>query len=526
MALLKLFRFNNLTKQNPAGRKIDWSDDIIAWETDYWLPSGNGKNRVVRNDFPQQLIQNVQNSPSASAAIDVWAEFIEGNGFVDDRLNDLQISETGETLRQFHAKCAQIMAYLEGFSAVVKYDPLGRKRAIHFLPFESVRLGAPKDRTVNAFTEVPDFKFNPYFGIPQGKYDVKNKIFYPYDPKAAKDEMIAHSKGQERLKKKDRWQYPGQLYWASIERPLARIYPKPWYYSSVEWFIIDAKLQRFHERNISNNFFLGGIMHVIGNPDDPVGPTIKKAMGIPEDQKYTVGQLFDKTMRSRFSGPENAGSMFVDWALRPEEKTDITEFPNNANDGMFETLQNQATDQIAVGTKTPPALISIKQTGQLGQVQELINSVKIMQSRSKPKREFLSQHYMDLFNGLMIVDEQGNEAPLNAIQYDWTIKNVNPYDILPERAFEDMTLPERRQYWNENFNVLLDEIPDNAVTAGKRPLASLNLRQIDRISRIASRARDGRMTREEAAIILRNEFDLNEEDINVFLRTDGDSIPS
>ena len=84
--------FRNLTKQQPTESKKDSYEDIIVWGVDqYRTSSDNNLYRGVynNNDFPQQLIQDVYNSPVGSTALEVWVEFIKGQGFNDEDLNNL-----------------------------------------------------------------------------------------------------------------------------------------------------------------------------------------------------------------------------------------------------------------------------------------------------------------------------------------------------------------------------------------------------------------------------------------------------
>ena len=76
-----IFKVFNFIQKNPVpDTKIDTSEGITVWES----LQGN-------NDFPQQLLQNVYNSPAGSAAIELWQEFIEGDGFVEPLTGELKV---------------------------------------------------------------------------------------------------------------------------------------------------------------------------------------------------------------------------------------------------------------------------------------------------------------------------------------------------------------------------------------------------------------------------------------------------
>ena len=250
----------NLSKEKVPRRKIDFSEDIIAWEV-------QNADSANKNNFPQQLLQNVYNSPVGSAALDIWQEFVEGDGFVDPACGEIIVNPEGETMNDLHAKISSDISYLWGFAVHVGYNAKGEKTEFHHLPFESTRLGLIGDDG-----EVTDIRFNPYFGIPEDKHTTTTDVYYPYDPRPEKvvEQIKQHVKLREEGKVKN--DYPGQAFWFSIERPLARIYPQPFYYSAINWFKVDAEIQKFHERNIDNNFLLSVIINMQGDPDAPAGP--------------------------------------------------------------------------------------------------------------------------------------------------------------------------------------------------------------------------------------------------------------
>ena len=251
----RFWDFKNLRKQKVPSQKEDKSGGYVKWEAE------GGKN-----NFPQQLLQNVDNSPAGSAAIDVWAEFTVGDGLANPEDN-IDLTGVG-SLNKLHAKIGSDLAYMWGFAFIIKYNIEGQRTAVFHLPFEETRLGIPNDAG-----KVEKIYHNPYFGIPKSFDDKETKWFYPYNADAdfVKDQIARHNQefqkdGEVTVK------YPGQVYWFSIERPLSRFYPKPFYYSTMGWFILDDKVQAFHERNIDNNLLLSVMINVNGDPDAPAGP--------------------------------------------------------------------------------------------------------------------------------------------------------------------------------------------------------------------------------------------------------------
>ena len=66
-------QIKNLAKQQPDSSKENKSDGITNWETE----------GARRNDFPQQLVTSIRNSPVASGCLDTWHDFIVADGFVN-----------------------------------------------------------------------------------------------------------------------------------------------------------------------------------------------------------------------------------------------------------------------------------------------------------------------------------------------------------------------------------------------------------------------------------------------------------
>jgi len=420
--------FNLLKKQPVPRSKEDNTEGITVWESDRF----DG-----RNNFPQQLLQNLTNSPVGSAAVELWAEFVEGAGPVE---NGDKITSPGETLSDLHKKVSADLATMWGLAIHITYDLGGSPVAWKHMPFESTRIGK-----LNKDGITDRIYFNPYYGTKD--FDTEfTKWFYCYEPDPVKQQQ-QRREHNVLLKKKDvDFPYPGQVFWFSIERPLARIYPQPFYNSAIGWFQVDHKIQKFHSRNLDNNLLLSVLINKFGDPDEGAGATNDEG-----DFLQTVGEVFGEQMED-FGGAENGGAAMVNWFQSLEEKAEILQFPSQSHHELFLALQKITTDQIAIGTKTPRVLLGIGEAGKLGDTQEIFNAIKVMQARTKSMREELTRIYNRLFAGM----------PAN-----YTIKNINPVDLLPQWVIDNLTDQQKAQYIKENFNVEVEaEQPINVSENG------------------------------------------------------------
>ena len=84
--------------------------------------------------------------------------------------------------------------------------------------------------------------------------------------------------------------------------------------------------------------------------------------------------------------------------------------------------------------------MNIATAGKLGDSQDILNAVRIMQGRTVRMRNILTRIY---------------EKVLGVT--DGTIKNVNPVNIIPDLVWEALTLEEKRNYIEKNFDIELLE---------------------------------------------------------------------
>lgn len=413
MLKLKIF---NIFKQQPPSKMVDKNKGVLKWGD--------------RDDFPLVLINSVQESHTASACLDTFIDYLEGDGISDLSLAGVKVNKT-ETFDDFHSKVSKDEGYLETIAVNVKYNLQGDKVELHALPAESVRLGKPDDTGY-----ISKILYNPHFGTREYK-DSETKYFDVYNP----DKEVV-------LKQINRYgeKYNGQVLYLSTERPLKRFYSDPFYSSAINWFNVDSKIAEFHGRNIDNNFLLSVLLKIVGDPDeaykkDEEGNVVK-----------TVGQAFDEEMNDRFSGSKNGGSVMVLWSKLKEQFPEIQAFPTNTNHDLFIALQQLTVDNISIATKVPPILANIQVSGKLGNSQELINSIRLMQQRVNKRQRKLERAYNELLSGFV-----------GAPSVKALIKNLNPITEIPDVIFNSLSMEEKREYIKSNYDVQLIENVTNGV---------------------------------------------------------------
>lgn len=376
-----------------------------------------------KNDKEALLLSSVLNqSPTARACIDTFIDYTQGRITVGDVSCGYE-----EKFKTLHNKVATDLVEFGGVYIHLMYNFKGEATKVKHLPYEQCRLGIPDD-----LGYVSKVFFNPQFATED--YNKKNTIIYDiYNPNT---EVI-----QSQIKR-DGAKYGGQVYFYGVERSLSRFYPKPYYHAAVNWLTIDGKISLFHERNIDNNFLLSVALSMVGDPDeayekDNEGNVVE-----------TVGEHFDRVMRSEFAGAKNGGKVMVFWSELKDNFPQLQAFPNNTNHDLFNTLQELTTEQICVGTRVPPILAGVQVTGKLGATTEIENAIDLLNSKVYNFQQILEDIYAQVFSTSIF-------ASLKSVK----IAKLNPFNILPDWAVDVMSQEEKRKYLKSNYNVELDELP-------------------------------------------------------------------
>ena len=347
----------------------------------------------VRNDYPDYLIKTVSDSPYAIAAMRKLQSFIAGRGINDEDISSLMVNEM-ETFDEFHKKVADDYTFSGRFAIRIVPDRSGNILQLYHIPFEAVRWGLPDTETglikyvaVNYKLNTSDYRpsdtrcypiFKPKKGFASLRDDIRQfEIDYP---------------------KKD---YTGHVLFFSDTSEKNRIYSRPAYFAAQDWMKVDAKIGAFHERNTDNNFFLGGILSVVGDPDEQI-------LDDQGDVYTTVGREFESQLGQVFSGAENAGRFMIDWIQNAEDVTKVQPWPGATHHELFTILEQITQERIAVSLGLPKILLGVPTAGKLGDNQEIRNAIKFTNETTEAKRRKLAGTYeglLELMKGVTIPED-------------------------------------------------------------------------------------------------------------------------
>lgn len=388
-----------------------------------------GKN----NNFPQELIRAVNNSPTARACAKSHAKFIAGDGFVLDETDPFETILASRYLTsELLARMSYDYAYFETICLHLQFNIKGELVAMKHVDASTVRLGEPEQDGV-----IRRCKISSNWEETSGKYAYLNTpVEYDlYDPIHTK-ETIASMQDPAAFQA---WR--GAIVYAKRYAPGQPYYVTPSWSASLNWAYADGEIQNFHANNIDNAFMPSVLVYVPGE--------LKGTM--PNGKTKKEG--FKEHLEDELGGSKNAGKMAVLYGKEGSQPT-ITQFNANSNHELFISLSNLITEAITRAFQIPQILAGIKTAGQLGTSNEISNSIELYYNTViKDDVNFITALLDDLVKWIPNCPER----------YEVKIANSKPFNYIDATIIDNFTKGEIRESAGYNAEVPLDPQP-NLVT--------------------------------------------------------------
>jgi hypothetical protein len=352
------------------------------------------------NVLPNEILNVITDSGTATACISKIKSFIEADGFTQDAENNLKVNPE-QTAKQILAEIAYYQALYNGFALKVLYRLDGQIGSIYCLQFDKIR------RTVNG-----GFVYNENFGNSRSFKKADNIYFEAYDRNTAPEERLKIIDADIKKHGTQR----GEILYSYILNPYSEFYPYPEYISGLDDIRSDAGLMRLEYRNISRGFRPNVIISTVGEIDDKQ---------VDQTTGKTDAQIFDENLTA-FTG-EDAATVLHLQAETKDGLPMVTQFPlADLLDGV-----DKATDRVARKVcrhlQVPPPLIGLTTSEGLGNTQALANSMK-------------------LFNHSLVTDQNLIAETFKMLYpvFEWELTTLNIIDYIPAEVLATLTNDEIR----------------------------------------------------------------------------------
>lgn len=351
-----------------------------------------------KNLLPNEILQVIASSGTATSCISKIKSFIEADGFTNDAENLLQVNKY-QNAKQLLAEISYSVSLFNGFALHILYRLDGTIGSVEMLPFETIRITENRDIIYNKNLGKRDFKKGENV-----EYE-KFKILSP-EKRLKKIEEDVENFGTQK----------GEVLYSYINNPYSKFYPHPEFISALNDIKSDGALSDLEYRNIARGFRPNVIISTVGEIDDKQ---------VDDSTGLTDADIFDNNLKA-FTG-EDAATILHLQSDTKDGLPSITQFPlADLLDGV-----DRATDRVARKVcrllNVPPVLIGLSMPEGLGNTQAISNSIKLFNACLISKQNLISESFKKLFP-----------------QFGWNITTLNLIDYIPIEILNVLTNDEKR----------------------------------------------------------------------------------
>ena len=411
-----------------------YKESVSRYQTDTFREIINdGKLLFTYNGEVNSLLDYtayvVNASPMGSACLDVLKTYIAGEGIVKNEFEKTKVNQQGETFAKLHKNLANDMAFANRFCVLITWEwdfeaKELKPKSFEHLPIEWVRFSIPDKKN-----EVRTIKYNPYYNKPE-ELKEQSEYFIYENIKLSKKRAYQCLAKSENLK---------EVYFFCEGNEVNRVYTYPKYFLAGEsLFLTDTSAWHYHQKNIQNNFFLGGIMQVQGRPDHEITDEYGKVR--------KTSELLEEKLKNIFAGDGNAGSILVLWKTN-EDESDVKYEPiqSNDNDDKMLGIMELCRSYIPTIMGVSPLLAGVEIAGKLGDSKEKEGAVKFQNDKTKGFREAIENFY---FEFMPIFFE-------NSAQNDFKIQKIQEQTEIPDFIWQSLTFEQKQEYIKKNYPNLI-----------------------------------------------------------------------
>ena len=354
------------------------------------------------NEYPYLLLNLYKKSAKHAAIINAKTQYIFGSGWgvkwdapLISRAKAEQFfyNPNGpDTLNELSEKIILDNEIYNGFAVAVTWDRSGNIAYLEHVPFEKIRKSIDEE-----FYYVADW------------YD--EKMIRATTASGLLEKMPAFNPDKRKGK---------QLYYHTNYSAGAKIYPLPNYEAAIPYIEADCEIAKFHINNIRNQFWGGQLI------------TFNDGIPTPEEMAEIERQL-----KSKFAGSGNAGRFILTFTANKEQAPTIQPLTPSDLDKQFDLLNKQIQQEIFIAHNvTSPMLFGVRVEGQLGGRSEMIDAYELFKNTYIAQRVQQIENcfnYLASFNEITSI-ELKPLTPITQQLTESTLLQIMTPDELRERA--------------------------------------------------------------------------------------------
>jgi hypothetical protein len=417
------------------------------------------------NNYPKYLIDLYNESPKHGAIVKSKCTYIYGKGFDEGGV----ANSRGESWNNILKKCVNDDELFRGYYLQVIWNRIGQIAEVYHIDFSKVRVS--KDLST---------------------YYVKNDWT---DYKEKPREYPAFNTNDK---------FGSQILYVKAYNNLSETYPLPSYFQGLNYIESDIEVSR----------------HILGNAKQGfVGSTlINLNNGTPHEEKQ--GEV-ERSLLKKFTGSDGKRVVIMFNPSRDNSAEIVNLGTTMLTKEDFTNINNLIQQEIfACHQIVSPALMGIKTEGQLGSRTEIRDAYEIFNNTYVQERQ---EEFNTMFTQL---------RNLHGEPGIYTIQPVEPlkFEFTESIMAQNLTQDEIRGLMGREPLQKTDVTADGSQALPEQPIQAnenirnLSGRQYQNVMRIVRNFGNGKLTKAQASMMLKNGFGFTDADVDTFLGMDEDPM--
>lgn len=412
------------------------------------------------NKFLDHILYLYNKSSNHSAIVNSKVKYIFGKGLPIANTKLTNVNRNQESFNVVLRKCITDIELFGGFYFELIWKMGGSLEVLH-MPFQNLRRAKENKGW--------------FYKKDWSSYKEKERFIPDFDP--------AKKTG-------------AQIFAYREYRAGTGIYPLPGYMAALNDIETDAEISKYNLSVIKNGMFSSKmITFKTGDPG-------------------TEGKAeLEKGMKKKFNGSENAGNSLLVFINKGEDAPEVEDLSTTDLDKLFDQLNKTTQAEIFTGHEiVSSTLFGVKTEGGLGDRAEIETSYEIF------KNTYVNHKQESIEEAIAFI------YPYFDVNQPLKLQSVSPVGFkLSDDKLADI-MPKEWLY--EQLGIDISKYPALANPTGVAPqgmvnehIKNLTGKQSQALQRIIRQYNKEQITREQAAVMLRDSLAMNEDTINIWLGT-------
>ena len=423
------------------------------------------------NNYPEYLLSLYNESPKHGAIVKGKSTYIFGRGFEDKG----KANSRGESWNDILKKCVKDDELFRGYYLQIIWNRVKQISEVYHIDFSKVRVA--KDLS---------------------SFYIKN------------DWLDWKEKPREYPQFNVNEPYGSQIYYKREYNPTSSIYPLPSYFQGLNYIESDIEVSRHILGNAKQGFVGSTLINL--NNGDPIN----------EEHKGEV----EKGLLKKFTG-DSGKRVVIMFNKSKENSADIQSLGTTMlTKEDFTNINSLIQQEIFASHQiTSPSLFGIKTEGQLGGRTEIRDAYEIFNNTYVQERQEEFNNIFTDFRNLKGEVGEFNIIPLEPLKFEFT-ENIMVANLTQNEIRELMGRePLQTGAVTSDGETAINEQPVQLeLPISNDAIKNLSGRQYQNVMRIVRQFGNGKLTKEQAGLMLKNGFGFTDADVNVFLGLDDNPL--